>query len=103
MYAIIEDGGRQYRVEEGQELQVDFRDVKPGDELTFERVLAVSDDSGLRTGKPIVEGVSVAAKVMGARLGEKLRIQKFRRRKNFRRQTGHRQVYTRVRIEKISA
>jgi large subunit ribosomal protein L21 len=101
MYAIIQDSGRQYRVVEGQELEVDFRDVDPGEELTFDRVLAVSDSQGLRAGKPVLEGASVTATVVGARLGEKLYVQKLRRRKTFRRRTGHRQVFTKVRIEKI--
>ena len=103
MYAIIEDSGRQYRVEEGQELEVDFRDVNPGDQLTFDRVLAVSDGVSLRAGKPIVAGAAVSATVLGARMGDKVYIQKFRRRKNSRRRTGHRAVFTRVRIEKIGA
>ena len=64
MYAIIEDSGRQYRVEEGQELEVDFRDVNPGDQLTFDRVLAVSDGVSLRAGKPIVAGAAVSATVL---------------------------------------
>ena len=101
MYAIIQDGGRQYRVEEGQELDVDFREVDPGDELTFDRILAISDENGLRAGKPVIDGATVSAKVLGARLGEKLYIQKLRRRKNSRRRTGHRQIFTKVRIEKI--
>lgn len=101
MYAIIEDGGRQFRVEEGQELEIDFREVEPGSELTFDRVLAVSNDSGFQVGKPTVSGVVVRAKVLGADLGEKVYIQKFRRRKNSRRRTGHRQIYTRVQIAKI--
>jgi large subunit ribosomal protein L21 len=102
MYAIIQDSGRQYRVVEGQELDVDFRDANPGDELTFDRVLAVSDTQGLRAGKPLVEGVTVSATVLGARLGEKLYVQKLRRRKTFRRRTGHRQIFTKVRIDKIA-
>lgn len=102
MYAIIEDSGQQFRVVEGQELEVDFRDVNAGDSLTFERVLAVSNGTALRTGKPTVSGATVSATVVGARLGEKLYVQKFRRRKNSRRRTGHRQVFTRVRIDKIS-
>ena len=77
------------------------RDVAPGDELTFDRVLAVSGDDGLKLGKPTVEGASVTAEVVGPVKGEKLYIQKFRRRKNSRRKTGHRQLYTRVRIGKI--
>jgi len=103
MYAIIADGGRQYRVEEGQELDVDYRDASKGDELRFERVLAVSDDTGLKLGSPAVTGASVHAEVLGVQLGEKLTIQKLRRRKNSRRKTGHRQMHTRVRIKKIES
>jgi large subunit ribosomal protein L21 len=101
MYAIIEDGGRQYRVEQGQELDVDFREADPGEELTFDRVLALSDEGGLRTGTPLVQGATVSARVVGARLGQKLYVQKLRRRKNSRRRTGHRQIFTKVRIERI--
>ena len=103
MYAIITDGGRQYKVEEGQELEVDFRDIPSGEQVTFERVLAVSVEEGLKLGKPVVAGASVVADVLGPALGEKLYVQKFRRRKNFRRRTGHRQIYTKVRISKINA
>ena len=68
MYAIIADGGRQYKVEEGQTLEIDFREAKAGDTLTFDRVLAVGSDSGLKLGKPTVEGASVSAKVLGLSL-----------------------------------
>ena len=101
MYAIIEDGGRQYRVEEGQELELDFRDVSLGESVRFDRVLALSDGSQLQIGTPTVAGATVVATVLGADLGEKVYIQKFRKRKNSRRRTGHRQIFTRVRIEKI--
>ncbi len=102
MYAIIADGGRQYKVEEGQELEVDYRDLPPGDQLTFGKVLAVSAGEGLKLGQPTVTGASVTAEVVGPALGEKIYIQKFSRRKNFRRRTGHRQIYTMVRINKIA-
>ena len=103
MYAIIADGGRQYRVEEGQELAIDFRETSAGDQVTFDRVLAVSDGAGdLKLGTPLVDGASVQAEVIGAEKGEKLVVQKLRRRKNSRRKTGHRSVYTRVKIAKIS-
>lgn len=102
MYAIIVDGGRQYRVEPGMELVVDYRDVPQGENLQFEKVLAVGSDSGLKIGTPTVDGVQVTAEVLGPKQGEKLYIQKFRRRKHYRRRTGHRQLYTRVRIETIS-
>lgn len=102
MYAIISDGGRQYRVEEGQELRVDYREASAGDALTFDRVLAVSTDGGMQVGSPSVEGASVSAKVLGVEQGEKIHVQYFRRRKNSRRRTGHRQMYSKVKIEKIS-
>jgi large subunit ribosomal protein L21 len=101
MYAIIEDGGRQFKVEEGQELEIDFRDVAGGEEVRFDRVLAYRDDEGLKLGQPLLEGASVSAEVLGAGQGPKLVVQKMRRRKNFRRKTGHRQLHTRVKIGKI--
>jgi large subunit ribosomal protein L21 len=101
MYAIIVDGGRQYRVEEGQELEIDYRDISSGDEITFERVLAGRDDDGIKIGTPEVTGATVTAEVLGVSQGPKLVVQKFRRRKNSRRKTGHRQLHTRVKISKI--
>ena len=102
MYAIFSDGGKQYRVEEGQEVDVDFRDVETGSKIQFEDVLAISGDP-FQFGKPKIDGASVTAQVVGAKFGDKLVVQKLRRRKNSRRKTGHRQIYTRVRVEKISS
>lgn len=102
MYAIFVDGPRQYKVEAGQELDLDYRDLAPGSELKFDRVLALSNGGELQLGTPAVAGASVTAKVVGVQMGEKLVIQKMRRRKNFRRRTGHRQMYTRVKIEAIN-
>ena len=104
MYAIIADGGRQYRVEEEMILDVDFREAETGATITFDKVLLIAGDEakGIRLGEPVVSGASVTAEVMGAELGEKLYIQKYRRRKNYRRKTGHRQLYTRVRITGIA-
>jgi large subunit ribosomal protein L21 len=102
MYAIITDGNRQYRVEEGQELLINYRDVKAGEKIKFENVLAVGGDGDTKLGLPLVQGASVAAEVIGPEKGEKIVIQKLRRRKNFRRKTGERHVYTRVRVGKIS-
>jgi large subunit ribosomal protein L21 len=101
MYAIIVDGGRQYKVEEGQELNLDFRDVKAGTELKFEEVLAYSDGASTKIGRPTVAGVSVLAEVLSVAQGPKLVVQKMRRRKNSRRRTGHRQLHTKVRVSKI--
>jgi large subunit ribosomal protein L21 len=103
MYAIIVDGGRQYRVQEGMELDVDFRDLAAGEKVTFEKVLAVGEGAGLKLGSPTVSGASVTASVIGTEQDKKLYIQKFRRRKNSRRRTGHRQSYTRVKIETIAS
>jgi large subunit ribosomal protein L21 len=102
MYAIISDGNRQYRVEEGQEVVVNYRDVPAGEKITFDRVLAVGGDGDAKLGAPLVKGAAVAAEVIGPEKGEKLVIQKLRRRKNMRRKTGERHIYTRVRIGKIS-
>ncbi len=101
MYAIIQDSGRQLQVEEGQQLEIDYRDLAVGSEVKFDRVLAYRDDAGLKVGQPLLEGASVSAEVLAVAQGPKLVIQKFRRRKNYRRRTGHRQIYTRVRVTKI--
>ncbi len=104
MYAIIEDGGRQFKVEEGQELDVDYRsDATSGDTVTFDTVLAAGEGQGLKIGRPALEGATVTAEVLTATQGKKLVVQKLRKRKNSRRKTGHRQLYTRVRIDKIQA
>ena len=103
MYAIITDGGRQYKVEEGQELDIDYRDLPKGEELKFDRVLALSGEEGTQLGSPSIEGANVTAEVLGVAFGQKLTVQKIRRRKNFRRKTGHRQLFTKVRISKIAS
>ncbi len=103
MYAIISDGKRQYRVEEGQELVINYRDVPAGEKIKFDQVLAVGGDGDTKLGLPLVKGASVAAEVLGPEKGEKLVIQKLRRRKNMRRKTGERHIYTRVRISSITA
>jgi large subunit ribosomal protein L21 len=101
MYAIITDGGRQYKVEEGQELDLDYRNLSKGAELKLEQVVAHSDGSKLQFGKPHLAGASVTAEVVGLVQGPKVVIQWFRR-KNSRRRNGHRQLYTKVKINKIS-
>ena len=101
MYAIIVDGGRQYKVEQGQELVIDYRDASAGDLVTFDQVLAHGEGGDLKLGKPTLSGAAVKAEVLGVVQGPKLVVQKARRRKNFRRKTGHRQMNTRVRITEI--
>lgn len=102
MYAIFVDGGRQYRVEQGQEVALGFRDIPSGQTLTFDRVLAVSTGDDVRLGAPTVAGVTVTAEVLGVGQGPKVRVQKMRRRKNFRKRTGHRAMFTRVKISAIN-
>lgn len=101
MYAIIAEDGRQFTVEEGQEIDIDYRDLSAGDEVKFERVLACRNEAELKVGQPVLEGATVTAEVLSVTQGPKLVIQKARRRKTYRRKTGHRQLFTRVKINKI--
>lgn len=104
MYAIIVDGGRQYRVEDGQMLDIDYREaVEAGATLSFPRVLAIGGEDGLKLGQPTVEGASVTAEVIGVQLADKIFVEKFRRNKQYHRRTGHRQKHTRIRITGIQA
>ena len=103
MYAIIVDGGRQYKVEPGQRLDIDLRSgLGAGDTVQFSEVLAIGGDEGLKLGSPSISGASVTAKVIGTEKGDKVYIEKFRRRKNYKRRTGHRQQYTRIEIAEIA-
>jgi large subunit ribosomal protein L21 len=101
LYAIVSDGGRQYRVMEGQEIEVDFRHVPTGGEIVFDQVLAVSEAGKLKMGVPLVKGAKVKAEVIGPVQGDKIYVQKFARRKNYRRRTGHRSLATKVKITSI--
>lgn len=104
MFAIIEDGNRQYKVSAGETLVVDYRDTaKDGDTLKFERVLLANAGGASLIGQPVIAGASVTAEVVEALTkGEKLEVQKFRRRKNSLRHTGHRQKHTTIKITEIS-
>ena len=100
MYAVFEDGSRQYRVEEGNVVKVDFREANVGAPLEFGRVLLYQSDNDTRIGQPVLDGARVLAEVVG-HPSTKLYIQHFRRRKNYRRLKGHRQPYTAVKINHI--
>lgn len=104
MFAIIEDGNRQYRIQEGDTLTVDFRaDSEVGQTLTFDRVLLAGGGTDSVIGQPVIDGASVEAEiVVPLDKGPKLEVQKIRRRKNSRRHTGHRQKHTTVRITGIT-
>lgn len=97
MYAVFEDGSRQYRVEEGDRVRLDYREIEPGEELVMDRVLVFQADSDLHIGRPLVEGATVIVEVL-EHTSEKVTIQKIRRRKNYRRFKGHRQPYLYVEI-----
>ena len=103
MYAVFEDGSRQYRVSEGDQLDVDFRDVTAGNQIEFSRVLLFSGADGIRVGTPTVQNAKVVAEVVEHGRGEKIYVQKFKRRKNYHRRIGHRQELTRVRVKQIVA
>ena len=102
MYAVIETGGKQVRVEVGQKIFVEKLDVKEGEAVTLDKVLIVSDKA-LKVGTPYVEGASVNAKVVKNGLGKKLRIYKYKAKHNERKTLGHRQPYTCLVIEAINA
>jgi large subunit ribosomal protein L21 len=102
MYAIFEDGSHQFRVREGDRIEVDRREGEPGSELVFPKVLLVAGDGAPTIGTPVVEGGRVVARIVSQVRARKIIIQKFRRRKNVRRKRGHRQPYTTVQITAIS-
>ncbi len=99
MYAVIRTGGKQIRVEPGDVVDIEKVSAGDGEKIEFSEVLLVGGDS-LKVGRPLVEGASVSATVEGSTLGPKIRIFKYRRRKRYRLRQGHRQGYTRIRIDK---
>ena len=105
MYAVIQTGGKQYRVEPGQTVVVEKLPGESGDKIQFDEVLLISSGDGgpVTIGKPVVSGATVSAEIVNQVLGEKLIVFKFRRRKNYVRRTGHRQEYTAVKIAAINA
>ncbi len=101
MYAIIESGGKQYRVREGDVIQVDLTPHPVGAQVEIERVLLLSNGTGVKVGYPLVEGAKVVARVEALEKGEKLLVWKYRPKQRYRRRRGHRQLFSRLRIEKI--
>ena len=101
MYAIFRAAGKQFRAEKGMTLELPLMDVEPGSTLTLDEVLLASDGTTITAGAPLVKGAKVTAEVVGLAKGPKLYIFKFKRRKNYRRKTGHRQKYTAVRITDV--
>jgi large subunit ribosomal protein L21 len=101
MYAIIETGGKQYRVENGDVLDVEKLDVEAGDKVVFDKVLVISDENGIKVGKPYVDGAVVDAECVENGKGKKVIIFKYKSKKDYRKKQGHRQPYTRVEIKAI--
>jgi large subunit ribosomal protein L21 len=102
MNFVIKTGGKQYRVSEGDKLEVETLDAAPGDTIEFAEVLLLRDGDNVEIGTPLIEGAKVTAKVLEHGRGKKIRIIKFKRRKHYRRQAGHRQNFTRVEITGIA-
>jgi large subunit ribosomal protein L21 len=101
MYAVIETGGKQYRVQPGETVVVETLPGDAGDAIQFDRVLLISDDQSVAVGRPAIEGALVTGEIVEQGLGEKLIVYKFKRRKNQRKRNGHRQPYTAVKIASV--
>ncbi len=103
MYAIIETGGKQYQVNEGDEIFIEKLAVEADQNVTFDKVIAVGKDSGLEVGAPYVSGATVEAKVLKNGKAKKITVFTYKPKKSSSRKMGHRQPYTKVRIDAIKA
>ena len=103
MYAVIQSGGKQHRVKEGETLKLEKIEAETGASYDFEKVLLVGEGENLSVGSPYVSGAKVTAEIVRHDRGKKVKILKFRRRKHHRKQMGHRQWFTEVKITSISA
>ena len=103
MYAIIETGGKQYKVEAGDVLFIEKLDVEADSEVTFDKVIAVGAEDGIKVGAPYVDGATVSAKAIKNGKGKKVVLFTYKPKKNAKRKMGHRQPYTKVEISSINA
>lgn len=103
MYAVIQSGGKQYRVAEGETLKLELIDAEPGSTIEFDKVLMVANGDNVQVGAPLLASGKVSAEVVTHGRHDKVTIIKFRRRKHYRKQAGHRQWFTQVKITGISA
>lgn len=103
MYAVIKTGGKQYMVSEGDVLTVEKLDVEPGAKVTFEEVLVVGNNGDVKFGNPVVAGANVEATVLRNGRAKKIIVFKYKPKKDYRRKQGHRQPFTKVKIDKINA
>ncbi len=103
MYAVIQTGGKQYKVEPGEELSVEKLDGDVGDEVYFDKVLLVSEEDKVKVGRPVLENTKVIAKITRQARGPKIVVFKYKRRKGYRKKQGHRQSLTGLKIVEIKA
>ena len=103
MYAIFRAQGKQFKVEAGQTIKLPRMEIEPGAKVTFDEVLLISDGDTITAGTPTVKGAKVEAEVVRETKGEKIYVFKFKRRKNYRRKTGHRAKFTECRITAVTA
>lgn len=101
MYAIIESGGRQYRAEEGHSFSVEKLPYEVGQQIELDKVLLLANDDEVKIGQPVVDGVTIKATVVEQYRGKKIFVWKYKPKKRYRRRQGHRQYYTRLRIDEI--
>jgi large subunit ribosomal protein L21 len=101
-YAIVEDGGKQYKAVEGGSIEVDYFEAEAGEQVNLERVLMVVDDDQVSVGTPLVEGAKVQATVVSQVKGPKIIVFRYKPKKRYRVKTGHRQKYTRLQIDEIA-
>ena len=101
MYAVIQTGGKQYRVKSGEQVKVELLSAEVGATVSFDRVLMLGEGDGVKVGAPFLSGAAVKATVVAQGRGEKIRIFKMRRRKHYAKTQGHRQGFTEVRIDEI--
>ena len=103
MYAIVETGGKQYKITQGQRFRVEKLAAEPGETVDLDAVQMLVDNDGVHAGTPTVDGAAVRCRVMSHGRGKKIRIIKYKRRKKYRRRAGHRQGYTELLVEEISS
>ncbi len=103
MFAVFTSGGKQHRVTEGEVIKTEILKAEPGEEVIFDQVLLVADGDDVAVGKPYLEGGKVTAEVLRHDRGKKIRVLKFKRRKDHMRRQGHRQYFTELKIKAISA
>jgi len=101
MYAVVSTGGKQYKVQEGETLSVEKLPGEVGSQVSFDRVLMFSDDENISVGKPVIENAVVSAHVIEQGKARKILVFKYKRRKRYRRTQGHRQAFTKVKIDSI--